>query len=101
MGSNLSLAVRMMGDAASACRAAELGLEVARKLPYEESKSLRVKLRLRRALAKGEERDFAAAYEDAQHVLQLAPDHEEALCVLRNSQVALRREKGPKEFRWK
>lgn len=99
--SNLSLAVRKMGDPASACRAAYVGLEISRKLPYDESRLLRIKLRLRRAVAKGDQRKFSDAREDAQHVLQLDPDHEEAKTILRNSETALRREKGPEESRWK
>lgn len=99
--SNLSMAFRKEGKVKQACSAADAGLDVARRLTFEESKPLRVKLRFRRALAKGDLRDFAGAREDAQHVLQLAPDHEEAKCMVRNCDVASRREKGPPEQRWR
>lgn len=99
--SNLSVASRKMGDPAGACKAADIGLQVIQKMPFAESKALRVKLRLHHAIAKGEQRDFAGAGDDARHVLQLCPGHEEATRIARNSGVALRREKGPGEHRWK
>merc|ERR1719247_501631 len=99
--SNLSLARRKGGDISSAIHAADIGLEVVRKMPYEVSKPLRVKLRIRRALARGDARDFDGARSDARHVLDLSPGHEEATCIVKNSETAMRREGGLEERRWK
>jgi len=96
----VSVAHCKLGKAVNAVHAAYLGLESARQLPYQESRSLRIELRIQSALAKGCQRDFAGAAEDAHHVLQLFPGHEVATGVLRNAKSALRREGGPKERRW-
>jgi len=98
--SNLSLANRKLGKTREAFRCADIGLEVVQQTPYESSKPLRVKLRLRRALARGELRNFEGARSDAQHVLDLSPGHEEATCIVRNCEIAMKREKGPKDRRW-
>lgn len=98
---NLSLAIRKLGDPPAAIVAANVGLEVIRKLPFGDSKEQRVKLYLRRALARGDARNFAGASEDAGHILQLHPGHGEATCIRRNAGLALRREGGPEELRWR
>lgn len=99
--SNLTIAQRRKGDLDAARRAADLGLEAAQALPYSESKSVRIKLRFNRALLRGDQREFEGAKEDALHVLQLDPEHEEARRVAKNCDVAIRREEGPEEKRWR
>jgi hypothetical protein len=99
--SNLSMASRKQKDVRMAINAALIGLEVVRKTDYQASKSLRIKLRLYLALAYGKDRDFERAREEALHVLDLDPGHEEATCIARNSQIAMKREKEPEERRWK
>mmetsp|Transcript_23304 Transcript_23304/g.59496 ORF Transcript_23304/g.59496 Transcript_23304/m.59496 type:complete len:306 (+) Transcript_23304:85-1002(+) len=99
--SNLAVAMRRVGDLPGARRAADLGLELVQELPYKDSKGLRLKLRFHRALVRGERRDFQGAVEDVRHVLGLDPSHEGARCVLRNAEVARKREGGPKQQRWK
>jgi len=98
--SNLSLAFRKRDDPSLACRAADWGLDYARGLPCGESKKLRVKLYLRRALAKGERRDFDGARDDAQHALQLSPDDEDAKCIHWNAERAIRRSKTRNSPQW-
>lgn len=99
--SNLSVAFRKVGLPVAAARAADCGLDVVRQLPYDATKELRMKLCFRRALAKGDRRDFLGAREDFRHVLTLSPEHEEAKNAIRNCDLAMRLEKGPKEKRWK
>eukprot|EP00930_Biecheleria_cincta_P034929 TRINITY_DN24070_c0_g1_i1.p1 TRINITY_DN24070_c0_g1~~TRINITY_DN24070_c0_g1_i1.p1 ORF type:complete len:521 (+),score=112.41 TRINITY_DN24070_c0_g1_i1:60-1622(+) len=98
--SNLSLGRRKLRSPVQAIRAADLGIEVAMKIPYESSKAHRVKLRLRRALARGDRRDFEGAGEDARHVLDISPDEDEAKLIARNAELAMRRENGPPAKRW-
>mmetsp|Transcript_101440 Transcript_101440/g.326953 ORF Transcript_101440/g.326953 Transcript_101440/m.326953 type:complete len:140 (-) Transcript_101440:46-465(-) len=93
--------MRRVGDLPGARRAADLGLELVQELPYKDSKGLRLKLRFHRALVRGERRDFQGAAEDVRHVLGLDPGHEGARCVLRNAEVARKREGGPKQQRWR
>jgi len=99
--SNISLARRKLGNTTGAIYMATIGLEVVCKVKYEASKDMRVKLRIRRALARGDERDFEGARSDAKHVLDLIPDHDEGNRIVKNCQAALRREGGPQEHRWK
>lgn len=102
--SNLSLALRKRGDPSLACRASDLGLDYARgifgQVSLAEKKPLLIKLYLRRALAKGELRNFDGALDDAQHALQLSPEDEDAKCVYWNAQHAVRRSKNPTGPRW-
>lgn len=99
--SNISIAYHRLRDAQDAIRCANLAMYVVGKLPYASSKALREKIYIRRALARGDIRNFNGALDDANHVLTLTTGHEEATCIARNSQIALRRESGPKEKRWK
>eukprot|EP00929_Paragymnodinium_shiwhaense_P096082 TRINITY_DN5757_c0_g1_i1.p1 TRINITY_DN5757_c0_g1~~TRINITY_DN5757_c0_g1_i1.p1 ORF type:complete len:321 (-),score=82.96 TRINITY_DN5757_c0_g1_i1:130-1023(-) len=99
--SNLCMAHRKKGRLQQARAAADFGIDFARGLPYEASKPIRVKLLFRRAVVLGDARKFEAAREDLVHLLQLAPDDEEAKTAMRNCDTALRREKGPKDKRWR
>jgi len=90
-----------MNDATSAITTSNIGLIVSEKVPYKKSKDMRVKLRLQRSLARGEQRNFEGARNDAEHVLQLFPGHEEAKLIMKNCDIALRLEKGPESKRWK
>lgn len=98
---NLSLIASKMGDNGIALRAADAGLDCLSMLPYKDSKDLRIKMHLRRAMVRGDKRDFEGALEEARHVLQLAPGHENASLIERNCRIALRGEDGPEEHRWK
>lgn len=99
--SNMCIAYHRYRDAQDAIRCANLALYVVGKLPYNSSKSLREKIYIRRALARGDTRNFSGALDDANHVLTLTAGHEEAIRIAANCQIALRRESGPKERRWR
>lgn len=98
---NMAIGARKMNDPMSAVTTSNIGLIVSEKVPYKKSKDMRVKLRLQRSLARGERRHFEEARNDAEHVLQLSPGHEEAKLIIKNCDIALRLEKGPESKRWK
>lgn len=98
---NMAIGARKMNDPDSAVTAANMGLIVVEKIPYAKSKEIRIKLRLQRALSRGEQRNFEGALSEAKHIMELSPGHEEAAIVAKNAEIALRLEKGPKEKRWK
>lgn len=96
-----SYALYKLNDPSEALRAANIAMQVVSRLPYKDSKDLRQKIRVRRALAMGAGRDFAGSLGEAEQILLLTPDHEQARLLKRNSTAALKREAGPEEQRWK
>lgn len=98
---HLSLVSSRLKDTRTAARIADLGVDVASKLAYKDSKDLRVRIRLRRAIARGDLRDFAKAEEEAGQVLLLSPDHPQASLIKRNAQIAQKRERLEPEQRWR
>lgn len=75
----------------------------------EEAELLRIELHFSRALAKGDQRDFEGAHEDASRVLHLcefnlSQDQEKVMRakrVARNSRLAQKRERRSQKYRWK
>lgn len=99
--SNLSLIFLKRGDDYNATRAADLGIERAKKLPAESSAALRAKLHFRRGLSKGQRREFSEALRDLREAAKLQPQDRELRRVLENCKVAVQQERGEPDDRWR
>jgi len=99
--SNLCIVFLKRGDDYNSVRAADLCLEFMKRLPGEEMKDLQAKVLYRRALAKGQRREFADALADLRQSARLRPADKEIRRVLENCKVALQRERGAPDDRWR
>mmetsp|Transcript_125976 Transcript_125976/g.204667 ORF Transcript_125976/g.204667 Transcript_125976/m.204667 type:complete len:290 (-) Transcript_125976:57-926(-) len=99
--SNLSIVFLKRGDAYNSTRAADLGLDRAKKLPASEFEQLRAKLLFRRGLAKGQTRDFTDALENLREAAKLMPTNRDVRRALDNCKVAIQRERGKPDDRWR
>lgn len=99
--SNLSLTFLKRGDDYNGTRAADLGLERAKKLPAEKSAALRAKLHFRRGLSKGQRREFSDALKDLREAAKLQPQDRELRRVLENCKLAVQQERGEPDDRWR
>lgn len=99
--SNLSIVFLKRGDAYNSTRAADLGLDRMKRLPASEFEQLRAKLLFRRGLAKGQTRDFTDALENLREAAKLMPTNRDVRRALDNCKVAIQRERGKPDDRWR
>lgn len=99
--SNLSIVFLKKSDAYNAARAADLGLEYARRLPAASVEQIRAKLLFRRGLARGQTRDFVDARADLREAARLMPDNREVRHALENCKAFEREDRGAPDDKWR
>jgi tetratricopeptide (TPR) repeat protein len=99
--SNLSIVFLKRGDNYNTARAADLGLDFAKRHPGPETDQLRAKLLYRRGLAKGQQRSFEDAKADLLEAARLQPDSREIRKALENCKVLMVRERGEPDDKWR
>merc|ERR1719282_680359 len=92
--SNLSIVFLKRKDAYNAARAADLGLDYARRLPAGHAEQLHAKLLFRRGLARGQKHELAEALVDLREAAKLMPDNRDVRHALENCKVAIRQQRG-------
>eukprot|EP00930_Biecheleria_cincta_P086209 TRINITY_DN75537_c0_g1_i1.p1 TRINITY_DN75537_c0_g1~~TRINITY_DN75537_c0_g1_i1.p1 ORF type:complete len:256 (+),score=56.21 TRINITY_DN75537_c0_g1_i1:35-769(+) len=99
--SQLCQTLSKAGNPKQAVVAASLGLDRLGALQNrEEIDHLDSELHLNRAVANGSIREFDAARQDAEYVLGLFPNHERAIRIAKNCPIAIRLERGARDYRW-
>jgi len=96
----LSVAMRNAKRVRQAITATDLAFDMLDDLSQEDGERLKIELFFNRALAKGVDRDFEGAREEAHEILRLSPEHAQAKQIIKNCRVAIRRERGPRDSRW-
>lgn len=99
--SNLSLVFQKRGDAYNSARAADLGLDFAKRLPASSSDKMKPKLLFRRAIAKGQRRDFDDALSNLREAARLCPTDAMIRKALENCKLAVQQERGAPDDRWR
>lgn len=99
--SNLSIVFLKRKDAYNSARAADLGLDYARKLPAGSAEQLRAKLLFRRGLARGQKNEFADACVDLREAAKLMPDNRDVRHALENCKAAIRQQRGAPDDKWR
>merc|ERR1711879_86643 len=86
-----------MGDFTNAVKAGDVGMKAVRKLPLEESASLRAKLLYRRGLARGEpgpSQDLERAWSDLVDAAKLEPKDFDIRRCMENCKTLLKKERA-------